>query len=361
MLASLLKVATSTDASDIHLKANAKPYLRIKGELKPCSDAELSAEMVREIILASMTEDQKEHVLKFKEVDYAYNPKDGTEFRYRVNAYTAQGELGAVFRVIKNKVMQTSDLNLPPVIDKIATAKQGLILVAGATGQGKSTTLGAMIDKINRSYNKRIITIENPVEIIHKDVKSVISQREVGDDTESFAVALRSVLRQNPDVILVGEIRDMETAEIALQAAQTGHLVLSTIHAGSAEETIKRFAGLYPADERPNVKRTLATTIQGIIAQRLVVDVENNKFPVMEVMVNTHRITQALLADAEGETAENITRIIADSELQGMNTLDQYLIKMFIKGRISLDTAFREANEPLVMKQELHRKGYQIR
>jgi Tfp pilus assembly pilus retraction ATPase PilT len=153
----------------------------------------------------------------------------------------------------------------------------------------------------------------------------------------------------------------METAEIALQAAQTGHLVLSTIHAGSAEETIKRFAGLYPADERPNVKRTLATTIQGIIAQRLVVDVENNKFPVMEVMVNTHRITQALLADAEGETAENITRIIADSELQGMNTLDQYLIKMFIKGRISLDTAFREANEPLVMKQELHRKGYQIR
>lgn len=361
LLTQLLHIATSSDSSDVHLKADAKVYLRVKGKLLPCTKEDISAGTIHSIVLASMEPEQREFMKTNNEIDYAYNPKDGTGFRYRVNAYTAQGNLEAVFRVIKNEVMPTGMLNLPEVVDSLAVAKQGLILVAGATGQGKSTTLGAMIDKINRTSSKRIITIENPVEMVHRDQQSVISQREVGEDTESFAVALRSVLRQDPDVILVGEIRDMETAEIALQAAQTGHLVLSTIHAGSAEETIKRFAGLYPAEERANVKRTLATTLVGIVAQRLVVDVENSKFPVMEIMVNNHRVTQCLLADAEDTPVENLTRVIADSEQAGMHTLDQYLIKMYLSGRITVETAFKEANEPLVMRQELQKKGYQIR
>lgn len=355
ILESLLAVANQHQASDIHLRANSKPYLRIKGRLAPCSDV-LDAEMVRNIIFASMDEEQKEFLLKHKEIDYAFKPsEDGS--RYRINAFTAQGAIEAVLRVVDSEAKNVDDLRLPSVINKLATVKDGLILVAGATGSGKSTTLAAMIDYVNQHEQKRIITIENPVEIVHQDKKSVISQREVGGDTVSFASALRSVLRQNPDIILIGEIRDRETAESALQAAQTGHLVLSTIHAGTAEETIKRFANLYPADERVNIKRALAYSLKGILVQRLVLDVEQQKLPVLEIMTSTDRIVQALLAEAEETGGENLTKIIADSEIHGMLTLDQYLVKLVAKGLITIETAISEAVNPMTLKQNLHRRG----
>jgi len=355
MLKQLLDTAIKNEASDIHLKAYSKPYLRLKGKLIPCG-GELSAQIVRNLIYQTMDDEQKDFLLKNKEVDYAYKPsKDGT--RFRINAYTAQGETEAVLRLIKSEVKSTDSLRLPPVINKMATLKDGLVLVAGSTGSGKSTTLAAMIDYVNRNSEKRIITIENPVEIVHRDIKAVISQREVGGDTDSFATALRSVLRQNPDLILIGEIRDKETADSALQAAQTGHLVFSTIHAGTAEETLKRFAGLYPADERTNVKRTLATTLKGVIVQRLIVDKNQDKLPALEIMFNTDRIQQAMLADADDLDGEHITKVIAEGQVHGMITLDQYLMKLVSSGVIEPQYAINEAVNPLTMRQALHSRG----
>lgn len=352
----LLKTAVKHEASDLHLKANSRAFLRIKGKLIPCGSDTISSEQLREMIMSTMSEDQRELFYKLKEVDYGLRiPNVG---RFRVNAYTAQGEVEAVLRVIQEGARNTENLKLPPVINKLAAEKDGLVLVAGSTGSGKSTTLAAMIDYVNKNYPKRIITIENPVEILHNDVKSVISQREVGGDTDSFASALRSILRQNPDIILIGEIRDRETADSALQAAQTGHLVFSTIHAGTAEETISRFAGLYPADERPGVKRSLAYSLKGVLAQRLIVDKTGSKLPVLEIMTSTDRITQAMLADADDQPGkESITKVIAESELYGMMTLDQYLLKLVVNKVITVEAAIAESVNPLTFRQTLHQRN----
>lgn len=352
----LLKTAVKHEASDLHLKANSRAFLRIKGKLIPCGEDTISSEKLREMIMSTMSEDQRELFYKLKEVDYGLRiPNVG---RFRVNAYTAQGEVEAVLRVIQEGARNTENLKLPPVINKLAAEKDGLVLVAGSTGSGKSTTLAAMIDYVNKNYPKRIITIENPVEILHNDVKSVISQREVGGDTDSFASALRSILRQNPDIILIGEIRDRETADSALQAAQTGHLVFSTIHAGTAEETISRFAGLYPAEERPGVKRSLAYSLKGVLAQRLIVDRTGSKLPVLEIMTSTDRITQAMLADADDQPGrESITKVISESDLYGMMTLDQYLLKLVINKVITVEAAIAESVNPLTFRQTLHQRN----
>lgn len=355
-LETLLLTAVKNEASDLHLKADSRPFLRIKGKLHPCGQEIIEPEELRKLILSTMTEDQKEFLNKYKEIDYGLRlPKIG---RFRVNVYTAQGYTEAVLRVVQESVKSTEDLRLPPVINKLAVLKDGLILVAGATSSGKSTTLAAMIDYVNRREQKRIITIENPVEIVHTDVKSVISQREIGGDTDSFHVALRSILRQNPDIILIGEIRDKETADSALQAAQTGHLVFSTIHAGTAEEAVSRFASLYPAEERANVKKGLAYSLKGVLAQRLITDKTGNKLPVLEIMTSTDRVTQALLADAEGAgTKESLTKIIFESEVHGMGTLDQYLMKLVMKQVITPEMAVSEAVNPHTMRQALHARN----
>lgn len=352
----LLKYAVQQDASDVHLKANAHPFLRIKGKLIPCGDRMISADMCKNIVLSTMNDFQRLLFEKNKEIDYGLKI-DGIG-RFRVNAYTAQGEVEAVLRVVQEGAQSIKSLRLPPVLNKLASMKDGLILVAGSTGSGKSTTLAAMVDFVNQNEQKRIITIENPVEIVHKDVKSVISQREVGGDTDSFAAALRSVLRQNPDIILIGEIRDKETADSAIQAAQTGHLVFSTIHAGTAEETVNRFAGLYPAEERANVKKSLALSLKGVLAQRLIVDKNNIKMPVLEIMTSTDRIVQSLLADADNmPNRENLTKIISESEINGMMTLDQYLIKLIVNNVVDAEEAIKEAVNPLGLRQALHQRG----
>lgn len=352
----LLMTAVKHEASDLHLKANARAFLRIKGKLIPLGQNPIGADELRDMLLATMTPEQKITFGERKEIDYGL--KIEGIGRFRVNAYTAQGDMEAVLRVVQDTVKSAEALRLPPIINKLAGLKDGLVLVAGSTGSGKSTTLAAMIDYVNKREQKRIITIENPVEVIHKDVKCVISQREIGGDTDSFAAALRSVLRQNPDIILIGEIRDKETADSALQAAQTGHLVFSTIHAGTAEETINRFAGLYPAEERPNLKRALAYSLKGVLVQRLIVDSSGTKLPVLEILTSTDRVTQSLLADAEDQpNRESITKVITESEMYGMMTLDQYLLKLVINNVIDVQTAIIEAVNPLTMKQSLHQRG----
>ena len=322
----------------------------------PCGNDVISAQELREMITSTMLSEQVHSFDQSKEIDYGLKIPDVG--RFRVNAYTAQGDMEAVLRVIQDGVRNVSELRLPPIINKLAGLKDGLILVAGSTGSGKSTTLAAMIDFINTNQRKRIITIENPVEIIHEDKLSVISQREVGGDTDSFGAALRSVLRQNPDIILIGEIRDKETADSALQAAQTGHLVFSTIHAGTAEETVNRFAGLYPAEERPNLKRALAYSLKGVLAQRLIVDIEKRKLPVLEIMTSTNRITQALLSDADDDPSrESLTKVISESDMYGMMTLDQYLVQLVLNKIILPDDAIAESVNPLTFKQALYARG----
>lgn len=355
MLNELLKVAVEQKASDVHLKADSSAFLRIKGKLVPCTP-ELPAADVRGLIFSMLDSEQKDFLLKHKEIDFAHRPAKGG-VKYRVNAYTAQGEIEAVMRVIESVVRTTDELRLPPIINKLSLLKDGLILVAGSTGSGKSTTLAALIDYVNKRHSKRIITIEDPVEVMHTDNKAVISQREVGGDTENFGAALKSILRQNPDIILIGEIRTKETADSALQAAQTGHLVFSTIHAGTAEETIKRFANLYPSEERSEVKKTLAYTLKGVIVQRLITDFEEKKLPILEIMTSSDRLSQSLLTSAEGDEGESVTRIIAESEINGMITMDQYLVKLVVAKQIDVHTALSEAVNALTMRQELHRRG----
>jgi twitching motility protein PilT len=359
IIEALLRKAINSHASDLHLKANSQPFLRIKGNLISMGGQVMSASVCKNIVLSTMTPEQKEEFKVEKEIDYAL--KIDNLGRFRVNAYTAQGDVEAVLRIVQEGAKTTEELRLPEILNSLASLKDGLILVAGSTGSGKSSTLAAMIDHINKHKQKRIITIENPVEILHTDNQSLISQREIGNDTNSFATALRSVLRQNPDIILIGEIRDKETADSAIQAAQTGHLVFSTIHAGTAEETISRFAGLYPAEERANLKRSLAYTLKGVLAQRLIVDKNNNKLPVLEIMTSSDRIVQAMLADADGlEGRENITQIIAQSAINNMLTLDQYLTNLVVQNIITPESAIDEAVNPLGLRQLLKQKGYDV-
>ena len=355
-LVSFLEQAISQDASDIHFVAGEKVKFRVKGALLDSSVEPIPAEALREMLMSSMSEEQIKTLKENKEVDYGLKiPQVG---RFRVNTYTSQGNIEAVLRVIKEYVSSASQLNLPPVIEGLSETHDGLILVAGATGSGKSTTLAAMINHVNSKYNKRIFTVEDPVEIVHKNINSVISQREVGEDTKSYAHALKSLLRQNPDIILIGEIRDKDTATSALQAAQTGHLVLSTIHASSAEETVSRFAGLYPSDERSNVKRMLSYTLKGVIAQRLIVDENKKKIPVMEIMTSSVRVKESILADAEDNpTRESLSTIIREEAINDMNTLDQYLVNLVIKDIIKPDQAIAEASNSLWMRQELQSRG----
>lgn len=358
LLQTLLNAGSKISASDIHIKANARVFFRVDGVLKAGGDV-LSSETVKNLILSLMDKNQKDFIAEHKEIDFAFSDQE-SETRYRVNAYTAQGNLEAVLRVINNKVLTVEQLGLPKILNTLASSRDGLILVAGPTGQGKTTTLAAMIDQINRTEQKRIITIENPVEILHKDNKAVISQREVGGDTDSFSTALRSVLRQNPDVILIGEIRDQETADIALQASMTGHLVVSTIHASTSEEAIRRFANLYYPEERPNVFRMLAHSIRGILAQRLIYSIQGGKIAAVEILLQSDRITQALLKEAVGELSEDITKIVSESSIQNMTTLDQALLKLVTAQIISPEVALTEAVSVHSMRQELHRRGHSV-
>lgn len=354
----LLGKAVEEGASDVHFISDSKPYMRRKVDLTPIVNKVYPAAIMRKMLIHSMSPETLQEFYELKEVDYAYRPWGEGGKRFRVNVFTAQNKVGAVLRVINETVLTAEQLRLPDILNNLASHKDGLILVSGATGSGKSTSLAAMLDYINKNYEKRIFTIENPVEVVHTSQKSLITQREVGEDTMSFAAALRSILRQNPDIILIGEIRDKETADSALQAAQTGHLVFSTIHAGTAEETVQRFAGLYPAEEREALKKTLAYTLRGIIAQRLVMDVQGNRAPVLEIMTLEDRVMRAIVDEAEGsETAESLTKVIAESNMFGMKTMDQHLMDLVLSNTIDVQTALSQAINRLKMKQEMHQRN----
>ncbi|MEJ2198372.1 MAG: type IV pilus twitching motility protein PilT [Desulfuromonadales bacterium] len=316
----ILSVGLKSGASDIHLKVGLPPIYRIDGTLRPLPKApRISPEQTEQIIEDIMNDLQKERFEKACEVDLAYGvPGLG---RFRVNAFTQRGSVSLVFRAIPFDIKGLEDLLLPPVIKKMALANRGLILVTGATGSGKSTTLAAIIDYINANRKSHIVTIEDPIEFLHRDKKSIINQREVGSDTEGFQPAMKSALRQDPDVILVGEMRDHETIETALTAAETGHLVLSTLHTIDATETVNRIISVFPPYQQRQMRIQLAAVLRGVISMRLVPRLDGKgRVPAVEVMIASARVRQMI--DDKELTKQLPDAIQQGYESYGMQTFD---------------------------------------
>ncbi len=340
----LLKVAVQGNASDIHLKAGLPPMFRIDGSLVPLKDARRFApEDVSKIAFGIMSAFQKEKFKEYNEIDMAYGvPGVG---RFRVNCFLQRGTIGIVFRVIPFKIQTLDDLYLPKVIEKVAMESRGLILVTGTTGSGKSTTLAAMIDYINSRRTAHILTIEDPIEFLIRDKRCIINQREIGVDTISFQQALRSALRQDPDVILVGEMRDLETIETALQAAETGHLVMSTVHTIDATETVTRIISAFPPYQQKQVRLQLAAVVKGVISQRLVPRVDGKgRVPACEILVTTSRVRE--LIENEDRTKEIRDAIQQGFTSYGMQTFDQSLLNLLNKKLISYEEALRQSTNP---------------
>lgn len=337
-------MACSHGASDLHLKAGSFPVMRIGGELHPVLDwPRLAPEDTLDMAFSMMSNRQKQKLKEVSEVDIAYSVKGLG--RFRSNIFQQRGTVSLVLRVIPDQSRNTAELGLPPVIDKIAEERRGLILVTGATGSGKSTTLAAMIDRINSTRSGHIVTIEDPIEFLHRDKKSFVTQREVDVDTRSFSEALRGALRQDPDVILVGEMRDHETIETALTAAETGHLVLSTLHTLDATETITRIVTSFPSHQQKSVRIQLAGILKGVISMRLVRNAKGaGRVPAIEVMVSTGLIRDYIIH--EEKTYQIREAIAAGTSQYSMQTFDQSLFHLFQSGAITLEEAVHNATTP---------------
>jgi twitching motility protein PilT len=340
----ILAIAMQAKGSDVHLKAGVPPIVRIDGKLRSIPNTErLTADVVRGMAFAIMNERQKRIFDESYEVDLSYGvPGLG---RFRVNAFAQRGTVALVLRAIPIAIPSLEALNLPPVLTKLASEQRGLILVTGTTGSGKSTTLASMIDYINENRTCNIITIEDPVEYLHKDKKSLISQREVGFDTLSFGKALTSSLRQDPDVILVGEMRDYETIETALTAAETGHLVLSTLHTLDAAETINRIISVFPPFHQRQVRMQLSGILKGVVSQRLVPRADGKgRVPAVEVMIGTARIRDCI---DDKEKTKQIPEAIAQGFTNyGMQTFDQSLMQLLTRNLITYEEAMRQSSNP---------------
>ena len=340
----LLRVATNYGASDLHIKAGSPPVMRVDGELRPILDTpRLSQEDTLDMAFSMMSNRQKQRFKECSEVDIAYGLR--SVGRFRANVFQQRGTVSMVLRVIPDHVRTISELGLPPITERIADEQRGLILVTGATGSGKSSTLAAMINHINATRGGHIVTIEDPIEFLHRDKKSFISQREVDVDTRSFAEALRGALRQDPDVILVGEMRDHETIETALTAAETGHLVLSTLHTLDATETVTRIVSSFPPYQQKSVRLQLAGILRAVISMRLVRSVDGRgRVPAAEVMVSTGTIRDYI--SNEEKTAMIRDAIAAGTSQYRMQTFDQSLFHLFQAGLITIEEAIRGASNP---------------
>jgi len=327
-------------ATDIHLKLGQPPVCRIDGDLTPMADAPPLDDAALESVLETIARRAPEKLQHFREsgdLDIAY--QDGDLPRFRVNAYRQRSAISFAFRVIPKTVPTFEQLNLPPGVQKLAHEHRGLILVTGATGSGKTTTLAAIIDYMNRNRKQHIITIEDPIEILHPDRGCIVNQREVGLDTESFGQALRRALRQDPDTILIGELRDAETAQTALQAAESGHLVLSTLHTIDAAETVGRMIEFFPPEKQEVIRSIMAGVLRGVISQRLLPKVDGGRVAAVEVMVMNARIADLV---REGR-ADEITDAVAEGEFFQMQTFTQALIEHVLAGRVDGEVAANAA------------------
>jgi len=341
--AALMRVI-ELEGSDLHLKVPARPVIRRHGTLEPIEASEpLGPEDTEATLFGMLTDEAKlESFRAEREVDFSYSIP--CVARFRLNAFVQRGAVSLVARAIPIQVRSVEELLLPPVITEIADEERGLILLTGTTGSGKSTTLASMIDHINDHYPKHIVTIEDPVEFLHRDKRSIINQREVGEDTASFARALRRVLRQDPDVILVGEMRDEETVRTALSAAETGHLVLSTIHTVDASESVNRIIDFFPQTEQRQARAMLAGTLKAVISQRLVRTPDRKgRVATCEILRMTGRVRDMIMDPSE---TGRLPEVVAEGGYYGMQTFDQALLQHVQAGRVSMEDALKAATHP---------------
>jgi twitching motility protein PilT len=339
-----LRIVVEEGGSDLHIKVPSRPLMRLQGRLTPLENTEPltpadTERVLREMLTAS---DRLAEFARDGEIDFSYTVRGLA--RFRVNAFRQRGSVSIACRVVPFNIRSVQELGLPDAVTKLADEPRGIILVTGTTGSGKSTTLAAMVDHINSSYPRNVVTIEDPIEYLHRDKRSVVHQREVGFDTNSFAQALRRVLRQDPDVILIGEMRDEETVGTALSAAETGHLVLSTLHTIDAVETVNRIIDFFPPHHHQQVRAMLAGSLRGVISQRLVPTVDNeSRVVACEVLTMTGRVRDMI--QDPNETGK-LGEVIAEGSYYGMQTFDQALLHLYEEGKISMDEALKAATHP---------------
>ena len=339
----LLKAMVDNGASDLHIRIGIAPTFRIHGELKKLYDIKITYQLMDSFLADIMNQTQKEIFENTKECDFALSARELG--RFRVNVFRQRGTPAIVFRHINSKIPKFETLGLPPIVLELALKKRGLVLVTGTTGSGKSTCLAAMIDHINEMESTHVLTVEDPVEFLHRDKKSIISQREIGTDSMSYANALKAALRQDPDVMLIGEIRDLETMQIALTAADTGHMVFATIHTTNATETIHRILSMYPPHQHDEIRMLLASCLEGIISLRLLPRSDvTGRIPAAEILVNTAAIQEYIM---DKNKTEFIETAVAEGNMQYKSqTFDQSLLTLFNQGKISRETAKNAATNP---------------
>jgi len=347
-----LKTLISNEGSDLHIKAGSQVRVRIHGVLKVLGKEALTAEMVEKLAKEIMSAEQYEKLVSDRNLDFSYVL--GSDNRFRVNFFYQMDGLSAVFRIIPVDILSLDDLNLPPIIKTFAEIQRGLVLVTGVTGSGKSTTLAAILDKINREQKKHIITVEDPIEFVHKDRGCLINQRGIGQDAHSFSDALRAALREDPDIILVGEMRDLETIDIALHAANTGHLVFSTLHTLDAKETIDRIVGMFGNEEQNRIRMSLASVLEGVISQRLIPTIRGGRVAGIEILKKTARIEQLI---AENRDSEIPDALFEGKEIYGTQTFDQALLDILRRGEITNEVALEYATNPADMKLKMQGVG----
>jgi twitching motility protein PilT len=340
-IAPFLSAVVANQASDLHLKADSAPKIRISGSLLPLQVEPLTPERVWEIVRETMTPDIEERFLATNEADYALSvPGTG---RFRMNVFRARGSVACVLRLVGEEPLTLTDLGMPDVLRRLALEPRGLILVTGPTGSGKTTTLAAMVDAVNESRAVHVLAIEDPIEVLHRDKLASVSQRELGTDTEGWGPALRAAMRQDPDVILIGEMRDTDTVKAALAAAETGHAVMSTLHTTNAAETVNRIIDFFPPHEQKQVRLSLAASLTGIVCQRLLPRADGaGRVCTLEIAVNTPRLQDAI---ADPDKTDLIESIVADGAYSGMQTFDQHLLQLVVDGTVSIaDAALASSN-----------------
>ena len=339
----LLALSVEQKASDVHLKAGSKPYLRVDGTLLEADFPKLSPTDIVEIAFSLMDEKHARGFHETNESDFAYSVSGLG--RFRANIFKQRGTVGiSIRRVLTQRIPTFEELGLPPVLKRLADEARGLVLITGPTGSGKTTTLASMVDWLNENKRLNIVTIEDPIEILHMDKKCIVHQREIGTDTESYREALRHITRQDPDVILIGEMRDVETVTSAMNIAMTGHLVVSTFHTQDTTETVNRMIDFFPATQQKQVRITLTSTLAGVVSQILLPRSDGTgRVPAVEVMVMNGRLAECLLNE---EPTSIMREVIADGEFYGMQTFNQSLVSLYADGLIDFSTAMKGSNQP---------------
>lgn len=347
----LFRVVIKSDASDLHLKVGMPPKIRIHSKLKNTTGDVLTPEKIESLVFEIMSEEQKESFKKNGQLDFAYQV--GEMDRFRINAFRQRNYMSMAARRISGRIPPFESLHVPPIVGKIADSHDGLILVTGPTGSGKSTTIASMIDHINRNYSCHIVTIEDPIEFLHVDKKSIVSQREIGIDVVNYEAALRSLVRQDPDVVLVGEMRDRETLTAAMRAAETGHLVFGTLHANNCSQTIQRILDLYPEEERDLIRQTFALTIRAIISQQLLPGLRPDvkRIPAIEILINTPIVRKLLSEEREND----LPAAIRAGAGEGMQDYTESLRRLVEEEYIDLKIALQYA--PNVEELKMALKG----